>query len=753
MARTVDTNVTQGGRFARVAGGFEERARAQAQRAAEKFESHAEERRRTVELVETEGLTAVNSPDRIARRVDRLTRYYAGEELPTTPTEVPSADPEETMAAAVERAAAAALPGLAAEAMAEPAPAAAGIVLEKIIGQPDFLGIRYFEAGVAAARAVGRITIRDEAGRLEGYGTGSMVSPRLMLTNHHVLPDARTAALSAVEFNYQDGVDGQPLQPRLCHFDPDSFFVADEERDFALVAVRAGEDELAQFGFTPLIEAEGKALIGEYVTIVQHPRGEKKQVALRENQIVSILDQVLHYEADTEPGSSGSPVFNDQFELIALHHASVRANGADGRDYLNEGIRASRIIKFIQEQPLDEGRRALVDQLRARERILLAAAAPAPAATAGQGSAVAGTETPAGTAPAPAPPRTGAPGGEGAVHLTVPIEVTLRLGVPDGAAAGPAGGAPAELAPREVPLAGEEAITIDPDYANRGGYDPDFLGTGSHSVPLPKLPAELLAKASRMSGGDGRPAHVIPYHHFSVVMNKERHIAFFTAGNTDGAQSIRVKREDDRWFFDPRIPREEQTGEPVYASNPLDRGHLVRRLDPAWGVSRTAAKTANDDTFHFTNCTPQHKDFNQNKTTWAGLEDYVLDNADNRDFKVSVFTGPVFADDDDEYRGVRLPRQFWKVVVMVNKSGELSATGYLLSQESLLRGLEEALRVEALEEFSYGAYRTYQVPLTRIEELTGISFGKLADFDPLAMQEAAVIGVGREIDSEADLVL
>jgi DNA/RNA endonuclease G (NUC1) len=72
-------------------------------------------------------------------------------------------------------------------------------------------------------------------------------------------------------------------------------------------------------------------------------------------------------------------------------------------------------------------------------------------------------------------------------------------------------------------------------------------------------------------------------------------------------------------------------------------------------------------------------------TTWAGLEDYILDNADNRDLKVSVFTGPVLAADDDAYRGVQLPRQFWKVVVMVKESGELSATGYLLSPTLVTR--------------------------------------------------------------------
>ena len=291
-----------------------------------------------------------------------------------------------------------------------------------------------------------------------------------------------------------------------------------------------------------------------------------------------------------------------------------------------------------------------------------------------------------------------------------------------------------------------EGITIDPDYAGRKGYDAEFLGTESHSVPLPALPDELVPLAAVNSLGTTDPDYVLPYHHFSVVLNRERRLAFFTAVNIDGSTSMRLKREKDRWFLDPRVPAGEQTGEAAYTDNPLDRGHLVRRLDPAWGGSRDEVKLCNDDTFHFTNCSPQHEDFNRNRTTWAGLEDYILENADNRDFKVTVFTGPVFAEDDEEFDGVQLPRQFWKVAVMVGESGDLSATGYLLSQEDLVSGLEVVP-----ETFSYGAYRTYQVTVRRIAELTGLSFGSLVDADPLERLEGAV--AASEIDRFDEIVL
>ena len=198
------------------------------------------------------------------------------------------------------------------------------------------------------------------------------------------------------------------------------------------------------------------------------------------------------------------------------------------------------------------------------------------------------------------------------------------------------------------------------------------------------------------------------------MLNRERRLAFFTAVNIDGVTSMRLKRERDRWFFDPRLPADVQTGEEAYRDNPLDRGHLVRRLDPAWGASRDEAKRSNDDTFHFTNCCPSTRTSTRTRRPGPGSRTTSSRTPTTETSRSRVFTGPVFADDDEHFAGVQLPRQFWKVVVMVKESGELSATGYLLSQEELIAGLEVAP-----EAFSYGAYRTFQVTVRRIEELTG----------------------------------
>ncbi len=640
-----------------------ERPSEQQEAAAARAGRRAAERRAKISLLRTPGgIAKADEPGRVATRIDRLARYHP-DVRPVSPAAIAAGDPA--------------------------AMAAAGAILERIILTDDTLGVGYLEGGVRAASAVGRVNIRDEHGRLTGYGTGSLVSPELLLTNHHVLPDAATAGFSVIEFDYQDGADGLPRPVHAFRLDPGRFFAADEDLDFALVAVHASAEELSGFGFNRLIGTEGKAIVGDFVTIVQHPKGEKKKVALRENRVVDVLEQFLHYETDTEPGSSGSPVFNDQWEVVALHHASVpTGDHAELGRFINEGIRVSKLLAFLRGKQFTAGEQALVDRLSTR------AERTAPAA---------------------------GDGGPRVLTLTMPVDIRLR--------AEPAAAAP-------------ETGRIDPDYSNREGYDPAFLGP---EVPLPALPEALVPLAAINRQATAEPRYVLPYHHFSVVLHKERRLALFTAVNIDGRASRALRREADHWSLDPRVEESEQVGEEIYRANPLDRGHLVRRLDPAWGATEAIAQLGNDDTFHFTNCSPQHKDFNQNKTTWAGLEDYVLNNAANHDLKVTVLTGPVLAEDDDRYRGVQLPRQFWKVVAMVKAGGTLSATAYLLSQEELIKGLE------AEGEFSYGAYRTYQVPVRRIADLTGLSFGELPDADPLERLEST--GEVREIGGPDDLVL
>jgi endonuclease I/V8-like Glu-specific endopeptidase len=255
-------------------------------------------------------------------------------------------------------------------------------VLERILGLNDLISVRFLEQGWIASRAVGRIHIASGL----GFGTGFMISPRLLLTNNHVLEDKNTAALSFVEFDYQLGIGNR--RPVSQEFDlaPEEFFLTDKGLDFTLVAVRPVNQrdmEVRAYGWLPLSDDENKVIAGEMLNIIQHPGGERKQLALRENRLEDILEQYLHYQTDTAPGSSGAPVFNDQWEVVALHHAGVPKRDEEGNlltldnriwdDSMsitelawkaNEGVRISRIIKFINDAELAEGEAALWAEAR-----------------------------------------------------------------------------------------------------------------------------------------------------------------------------------------------------------------------------------------------------------------------------------------------------------------------------------------------------------------------------------------------------
>lgn len=555
-------------------------------------------------------------------------------------------------------------------------------VLERILNGNDLMPINYLEKGLRASRSVGRVSICNSAGQVIGFGTGFLVAPRLLLTNNHVLETAQSAAASFVEFNFQLDINGREARQVSFSFDT-TVFITSKPLDYTLVAVKERSDDgrtnLSDFGHLPLSGRPGKTLDGSFLTVIQHPSGERKQIALRENQLIKTLDHFLWYATDTAPGSSGACAFNDSWQVVALHHSGVPATDDAGnplaidgtiwtpakgdgkRKWIaNEGVRISSILADLRPQ----ANRPLVRELL-RD---------------------AGMATEAST-----------------------------LVIPSADASRPAIDA--------VTLAAtEEKISIDPNYDNRHGYDPAFLGTRDKRVRLPRLSEELRAKAAPRLDAD---SYVLTYHHSSIVVNAERRLAFFTAVNIDGSKSFRLKRDQDKWFYDPRIAKEHQVGNELYAGNDLDRGHLVRRLDPAWGDTREVARVANDDTFHWTNCSPQHKDLNQK--VWAGLEDFILDKTDEENFRATVFTGPIFRDGDRTHQetGVQIPDEFWKVVVAVTPEKKLSATGYVISQRDMITP-------DIAEAAVFGPYKTFQVPILRIAQETGLDFGNLASFDPLA---------------------
>jgi endonuclease G len=278
----------------------------------------------------------------------------------------------------------------------------------------------------------------------------------------------------------------------------------------------------------------------------------------------------------------------------------------------------------------------------------------------------------------------------------------------------------------------DETESVASDYRDRGGYEPEFLGS-RFVVDLPTVTRH--ADDVLDFDFDGETQTELRYEHFSVVMSRSRRMCFLSGCNIDGNLSKKSPRA--RWKGDPRIPKSQQIMKECYGAPPkFSRGHMTRREDPGWGT-RAAAKRGNADTMHVTNVAPQMQAFNA--PIWLALEDYALQHAREDEMKISVFTGPYFTDRDPDMYGVLIPLTYWKVIAFIHDdTGKLCATGYEMSQEQSLRP----------EEFVFGVFTSpqlgtaTQVPIRSIEAKSGIHFGKLASVDPLASDEEGVSDAG-----------
>lgn len=612
----------------------------------------------------------------------------------------------------------------------------ASLARERIIGSNDLRDVNYLELAIAIARAVCRIRIGSAA------GSGSLVGPRVLMTNNHVIESVDDSRQAEAQFDYQENVSGELLPIQAFRLASELFFLTDPKLDFTLVGIAATSSKgqpIERYPWLQLIGTLGKAEKGDPLNIIQHPRGGLKQVALRNNEIIEIPGgkaDFLYYTTDTEPGSSGSPCLNDQWELVALHHSGVprmengqilkrdRTPWRDGVDdpalidwIANEGARISAIVTTLRDADLS----GAAADLRSR---MLSEAPPNPVELARSGTG--GT-----------PVRVDRDGhvsvAQGSsVSFSVPLTITVSLGSPQSAAAlGKHAATDSSVAPDVM---APEALRVDPDWSTRVGYDPEFLGV---TIPLPTLSAEMKKNTVQVPA-EYRPngdKYVLNYHHFAVAMNKKRRFAWYSAAIIDGDRRPKLpKRSDDKWSIDPRIDDPDapavQCGEELYATAKTDRGHLTRYLDVAWGDSKTEALNALADTFHFTNCCLQLSGFNQGKDRWQGIEQFLLEKkAKKEQRRIIVITGPLFKKDDPLYRNefmdysVRVPIDFWKVCAIIRPDDTLAAAGFILSQDDItaLPGFEEVFDVTQA-----------QIAVKELEDRTGLKFPVLRDHDHFA---------------------
>jgi len=618
----------------------------------------------------------------------------------------------------------------------------------------DWVNLAPNERVQRAGRPVARLVplTRPEINPI-GFGTGFLISPDLLITNWHVFPSRADAIGNAANFLYEDTAYGIS-RGLTFELEPKRFFISNKELDFAIVAVAPRTDKgdlLVDLGQITLIEARPKILRGHPINIIQHPQGGAKRYAISENRLIDILEEegFLQYETDTLQGSSGSPAFSELWELVALHHTSIpamkngkvlnrngeiwhEAMGDDAVQWIaNEGVRISAIVKKLSIMQAATPAEELI-----LKSLLAASKDPIPEAIAAiSQQKMESTKT--GTHEQlisfdHQPTRENTMQGI-QFHLTGPVTININNSIfqptPE------VSSAPRELINKAV----EASIKFDPDYDAREGYNPNFLDDdGAITVPVPEVAGD---RYNELYMGDDELPLVLKYHHFELVMNKKRRLQMWSAVNVDYSSARKIEGDrkswgNDRWIPDPRIPANIQifVADFYKPAGNIDRGHIVRREDNEWGDSQREIEFSNSDTFHWTNCTPQHEAFNQsnpgqyNKTyrgmegTWGAFENHLQNSRKDGDSKACIISGPILSNDDpdaDFGKGpIQYPVRFFKIVCIAERTQQglqLKTFGFIFNQQKVVDEF-------GIERFSPGRFSQYQVPLSDIEEAAGLIF-------------------------------
>ena len=209
--------------------------------------------------------------------------------------------------------------------------------LEIQIGEDDTLGIGFLLRGAVAARSVAKLRIhRHFDGNASflagndpdwGLGTGWLIGPNLLITNHHVV-NARLPhepAATATDFGLQAAsteadFDHHDESKQVTTVGVSALEATDPVLDYAVLRLEAGTSDRSPLRLrtNPLLRAATSAL-RERVNVLQHPNGDPMRLGFRNNFVVTGSVARLSYLTDTAGGSSGSPITDDAWHVAGMH--------------------------------------------------------------------------------------------------------------------------------------------------------------------------------------------------------------------------------------------------------------------------------------------------------------------------------------------------------------------------------------------------------------------------------------------------
>ncbi|MCD9189215.1 MAG: serine protease [Pyrinomonadaceae bacterium] len=251
---------------------------------------------------------------------------------------------------------------------------------EIITGETDeFQEVAFLSKGAERVAGVAKILVprfekgerrlTNEGTHFISSGTGWLISNNYLITNYHVIEnraewedniseeDLQKQVVNSEAQFFFDSEDLQGKHIRVCEL---IAFNKDSDKDFAILKL---SETLEDVMLLPVLNQEivlpktcqlnkRKAVKPLAVNIIQHPGGGPKRIALRNNLVYSAEYPLLHYYTDTLGGSSGSPVFNDSWQVIGLHRAAIpKQTEFNGRKlgYINQGIQIHSILASLNK--------------------------------------------------------------------------------------------------------------------------------------------------------------------------------------------------------------------------------------------------------------------------------------------------------------------------------------------------------------------------------------------------------------------
>jgi hypothetical protein len=197
-----------------------------------------------------------------------------------------------------------------------------------------------------------RTVCRVEMPEGTGVGTGFLIGPGAVLTNWHVAKLLKQTGLqpeqAGVRFDYAAGADGVSVPAgQFYHFDTDWLIDSSVEKDLDFAVVRIagapGREAMGESGETRgwLDYKQHQFVVDEIQLILQHPLAAPLNLSAGVVTAINPLHKRVTYTANTERGSSGSPVFTLGWELVALHHYGEQSG--------NMGIPINYIWQQLQQ--------------------------------------------------------------------------------------------------------------------------------------------------------------------------------------------------------------------------------------------------------------------------------------------------------------------------------------------------------------------------------------------------------------------